>query len=35
MMRLGMTYLEPDSTFTDIMEQISVGISEYSGQILY
>lgn len=30
-----MTYLDPDSTFTDTVEQISDGISEYLGQILY
>lgn len=30
-----MTYLEPDSTFTDIVEQISIGINEYWGQIFY
>lgn len=29
-----MTYLEPDSTFTDTVEQIYIGISEYGGQIL-
>lgn len=34
-MRFWMTYLEPDSTFTDIVDQISAGLSEYSGQILY
>lgn len=30
-----MTYLEPDSTFTDIVEQISIDINEYGGQIFY